>query len=157
MTTTITIAPLAALPPDDIEPLLHASRAEGLRLVERLVDEYASGANRFDRPGEVLLGAYGDGRLVGVGGVNCDPYAYDARTGRLRHLYVLPEQRQRGVGSQLVAALIARAAPRFALLRLRTTSPAAARFYERLGFAVVAGDEYATHALGLAAASGDGG
>ena len=151
--TTITIVPLASLAPDAIAPLLHASRMEGLRLVERLVDEYESGANRFDHLGEVLLGAFADGQLIGVGGVNRDPYAPDTNTGRLRHLYVLPEWRQRGVGRQLVEALVAQAAPHFALLRLRTTNPLAARFYERLGFAVVAGDDEATHRLDLVAPS----
>ena len=157
MMATVTIAPLAALAPNAIAPLLDASRAEGFRLVERLVDEYESGANRFDQVGAKLLGAFVQGQLVGVGGVNRDPYAHDARIGRLRHLYVLPEQRQRGVGRQLVAALVAQAAPHFALLRLRTNNPVAARFYERLGFAVVAGDEEATHTLDLAAPSLAGG
>lgn len=157
MTNAVLIAPLAALAPNAIAPLLHASRMEGFRLVERLVEEYASGANRFDQVGEVLLGAFADGQLVGDGGVNRDPYANDARIGRLRHLYVLPEQRQRGVGRQLVAALVAQAAPHFALLRLRTNNPVAARFYERLGFAVLAGDEEATHALALAAPRPAGG
>lgn len=157
MTTSVTIAPLAALAPDASAPLLAASRAEGLRLVERLVGEYGSGANRFDQPGEVLLGAFADGQLVGVGGVNRDPYAHDERTGRLRHLYVLPPWRRRSVGRQLVAALRAQAPPHFALLRLRTTNPVAARFYRGLGFVSVAGDEFATHALDLQPMSISGG
>jgi GNAT superfamily N-acetyltransferase len=151
MTSTIAIAPLATLPPDAIQPLLDASRSEGLRLVERLADEYASGANRFDRPGELLLGAYAAGQLVGVGGVNRDPYARDACVARMRHLYVLPAWRRRSVGRQLVAALIAAAAPHFAVLRLRTTNPAADRFYQSIGFLVAEGDADATHALELAA------
>jgi GNAT superfamily N-acetyltransferase len=149
MDMTIAISPIAELSPAAIQPLLDASLAEGMRLVRRLADEYASGANRFDQPGEALLGAYAGGRLVGVGGVNRDPYARDPRVARLRHLYVLPSWRRQGVGRQLVEALIAAAALHFAILRLRTTNPAADRFYRGLGFDGIAGDAEATHQIGL--------
>ena len=146
---TITIAPITELSTAAVQPLLEASLAEGMRLVQRLADEYASGANRFDQPGEALLGAYAGGRLVGVGGVNRDPYARDPGVARLRHLYVLPAWRRQGVGRQLVAALIAAAAPHFATMRLRTTNPEADRFYRELGFAGVADDAEATHHIAL--------
>jgi GNAT superfamily N-acetyltransferase len=73
----------------------------GSRIVRRLVEEWASGANRFDRPGEVLLGAWLDGQLVGVCGLNVDPYAAQERVGRVRHLYVLSALRRLGVGRRL--------------------------------------------------------
>lgn len=114
--------------------LLSESERDGRRMVRRLVDEWDSGANRFDRPGEALLGAWIDGRLVGVGGLNVDPYAGSERTGRVRHLYVLAAFRRRGIGRRLVLEVMAAAQARFDDLRLRTNDPDAARLYETLGF-----------------------
>jgi GNAT superfamily N-acetyltransferase len=106
----------------------------GVRFVRRLVDEWRDGSNRFDRPGEALFGTRLDGRLVGVCGLNVDPYAGDPRVGRVRHLYVLTDCRGRGVGRALVERVIEAARGRFSVLRLSTTNPAAARLYEAVGF-----------------------
>jgi GNAT superfamily N-acetyltransferase len=119
---------------DRLGALLAESEQAGSRLVRRLVEEWASGANRFDRPGEVLFAVRVDGRLVGVCGLNVDPYSTEPRLGRVRHLYVLSAHRRRGIGRQLVAEVIAAARGRFDHLRLSTRNPVAARFYERLGF-----------------------
>lgn len=119
---------------DRLGVLLAESEQAGSRMVRRLVEEWASGANRFDRPGEALFAARIDGRLVGVCGLNVDPYSAEPRLGRVRHLYVLSAYRRRGVGRQLVAEVIAAARGRFDHLRLSTGNPEAARFYERLGF-----------------------
>ena len=55
-----------------------------------------------------------------------------------RHLppggYVGKRERQQGVGAALVRHLLAKARGTFRIVRLRTDSPQAARFYERLGF-----------------------
>ena len=107
---------------------------EGHGMIRRLVDDWASGANRFDRPGEVLLGAWLNGRLVGVGGLNRDPYADDDLTGRVRHVFVLPDARRAGVGAALLREIVARAPQAFRVLRLRTVTPDAAAFYAALGF-----------------------
>jgi len=84
--------------PDDIAALLGASLAEGHNLVKRLVDEWNDGTNRFDRPGEIALQARLGTKLVGVGGLNRDPYMDDPGVGRIRHLYVSPHARRQGVG-----------------------------------------------------------
>ena len=102
--------------------------------MRRLVEEWASGANRFDRVGEALFGAWVDGRVVGVCGLNVDPYTAEEGVGRVRHLYVLSAFRRRGVGRRLIAAVIEAARGRFGALRLRTGNPEAARVYEALGF-----------------------
>jgi GNAT superfamily N-acetyltransferase len=130
--------------------LLSESEQAGSRIVRRLVDEWASGANRFDRPGEALFGAWAGGRLVGVCGLNVDPYARDARVGRVRHLYVLEALRRLGVGRQLVTHVIEAARGRFDHLRLRTDNPAAARLYESLGFRPRDRPGDFTHAVDLA-------
>jgi len=144
-----TIEILADLPPDHARDLLADSDAAGSRIVRRLVDEWAEGTTRFDRPGEALFGAWVAGRLVGVCGLNVDPYAGAPRVGRVRHLYVLTSFRGRGVGRQLVARVIACARDRFDSLRLRTNNEAAARLYAALGFRAGDGETF-THALELA-------
>jgi GNAT superfamily N-acetyltransferase len=147
----VIIERLTDLPPDSLAGLVAESEQTGWRFVRRLSDEWAAGANRFDKPGEALFGARIAGRLVGVCGLNVDPYAADRSIGRLRRLYVLADFRRLGVGRRLVEAVLASARGRFASLRLRTESAAAAAFYERLGFRRV-GYADCTHVvpLGLA-------
>jgi SAM-dependent methyltransferase/ribosomal protein S18 acetylase RimI-like enzyme len=143
---------LRELPDERLTPLIIESEQAGLRFVRRLAEEWASGRNRFDRPGEALFGALVDGRLVGACGLNVDPYAGDPRVGRVRHLYVLTAHRRLGVGRRLVGAVAAAAHGPFATLRLSTANPAAARLYEALGFRRHAGDAHCTHRLELSGA-----
>ncbi len=143
---------LHALPADRLAPLITESEQAGLRFVRGLAAEWESGGNRFDRPAEALFGAELDRLLVGVCGLNVDPYAGDPRVGRVRHLYVLTAHRRHGVGRQLVGAVVAAARGRLTTLRLSTTNPAAARLYESLGFRRHAGDAHCTHLLELCAA-----
>src|SRR5712692_11944046 len=104
---------LRDLPVEGLGALLAESEEAGSRFVRRLVEEWASGANQFDRPGEVLFGARIGGRLVGLCGLNVDPYAADERVGRVRHLYVLSAFRRLGVGQRLVAEVVEAARGRF--------------------------------------------
>jgi GNAT superfamily N-acetyltransferase len=117
---------------------------EGFNFVRRLVDDYHSGANRFDRRGEALIGAIQKDALVGICGLNRDPYLQDPSVGRLRHLYVRPAMRGQGIGTSLVETLLAGAHDVFAGVRLRTDRDSAARFYQRLGFQPVR-DATASH------------
>jgi GNAT superfamily N-acetyltransferase len=134
---------------DYLEPLVQESLGQGLGFVERLVDEYASGANRFDRPGEALFGVCADRLLVAVGGLNRDPYLKDGETGRVRHVYVRTAWRRQGVGSLLVRRIVEEARPHYRRLTLRTLKPAAARFYRALGFRTEPPVPHATHYLDL--------
>jgi GNAT superfamily N-acetyltransferase len=127
-----------------LAPLIDESEREGFRFLVRLRAEFEDGSNRFDAPGEALLGGYWSGELIAVGGLNRDSYAADPRIGRLRHLYVGRAFRGRGVGRALVEALAAAARPHFDVLRLRTDTDAAARFYEAVGFVRAASPD-ATH------------
>ena len=135
-------------PPRLFDALLAESESAGYHFVRRLADEWASGANRFDRSGEALFAARIDGRLVGACGLNVDPYTRAARVGRVRHLYVLAAYRRLGVGRQLVERVLDAARGRFERLRLSTQNPAAAQLYERLGFERRAADDH-THLLEL--------
>ena len=100
---------LSDLASDRLDPLVAESEQFGHAFVRRLVDEWVSGRNRFDRPGEALFAARMDGRTIGVCGLNVDPYADVPRVGRVRHLYVLSAFRSSGIGRQLVDTIIAEA------------------------------------------------
>ena len=56
-------------------------RARGLRLRRRLVNNRENGDNRFGRPGKALFAAFAGGRIVGVCGLNIDPYLPGGRVG----------------------------------------------------------------------------
>ncbi len=116
-------------------PLLAEARAAGLSFMDRLRDEWLSGALCFDRPGELYLGAWEEDRLLGTGGLSLDPYEPLPGLARVRHVYVLAGARRRGIGSRLMANLLDHGGRHFSLVRLRTHNPDAARMYERLGFA----------------------
>ena len=141
----IELRAIRQLAPTAIAPLLAASAAEGFRFVARLADAWASGAERYDAPGTVLLGAYDGERLVAVGGLTPDPYGGEPGVGRVRHVYVLPEARRQGVGRRLVRALEAEAAGHYRELVLRTDTDHAARFYAALGYTPLGPGGTATH------------
>ena len=130
--------------------LVASSRAEGWNFVAKLVAELEQGD--FTKTRTALFGVYDrvcDGTLAGVCGLVPDPYLEpDLHVGRLRHLYVLPGYRCRGVATTLVQAVIDEARRHYRVLRLRTPNPDAARLYETLGFAAVT-EPTATHALEL--------
>jgi N-acetylglutamate synthase-like GNAT family acetyltransferase len=130
----------------ELAPLVSAADREGHAFVRRLREEWDSGANRFDRAGEALFGAFAGKRLVGVGGLNRDPFANADGVGRLRHLYIAPEMRRSGVGRLLVERIVTEAKTGFSVVRLRTLSADAAAFYRRLGFVEV-DEEAATHVM----------
>jgi ribosomal protein S18 acetylase RimI-like enzyme len=144
---------LDAPPADCLGALIAESERYGLRFVRRLAEEWTSGANRFDRPGEALFVARIAREVVGVCGLNVDPYAGEQSAGRVRHLYVLSVYRRRGVGQRLVAEVIEASRSRFDNLRLRTQNPAAAQLYERLGFRRRDDVRDCTHVMDLGAAA----
>ena len=136
-----------------VAPLITESEQAGLRFVLRLAEEWASGRNRFDRPGEALFGAGLDRRIWSASAASTSTRTPTMpRVGRVRHLYVLTAHRRLGVGRQLVVAVVAAAHGPFATLRLSTTNPEAARLYESLGFRRHAGDAHCTHVMELRAA-----
>ncbi|HEY9126885.1 MAG TPA: GNAT family N-acetyltransferase [Acidobacteriaceae bacterium] len=132
------------LPVEGIALLQKEARAEGYDFLERLLDEWASGANRFDRPGEVLMGCFSHRELIGMGGLTIDPYAGSSHVGRIRRVYIRAEWRNRGAGGMLVRKLVEKAREGFRCVRLRAENTDAARLYERLGFEPIL-DPHATH------------
>ncbi len=134
------------LPLPGIEQLQRDALDEGYKFIERLSEEWSSGANRFDAPGEILCGCMDEGVLVAVGGLNHDPFVAASDVGRIRRIYVRPAWRRKGIGEALVTTLVESARKTFRCVRLRTDNPAAAQLYERLGF-VNKPDSNATHLL----------
>ena len=130
-----------------MEQLRSEAIGHGHRFVDRLIEDWIAGSNRFERPGERFLGAFAKDELVGVCGLNRDPYVEQDTIGRLRHLYVLAPARRCGVGAALVHWLLDDARGVFDAVRLRTT-PEAAAFYLRLGFVPVE-DKTASHVMML--------
>ena len=129
----VAIVPVNGLAPGALDPLVAAADDEGWEFVRRLADEWATGANRFDRPGERLFIARAAGEIVGVCGLTVDPYSSGPKVGRVRRLYVLPAFRGAGVGRRLVRAVVREADGAIRPAPGSTENPAAARLYEGLG------------------------
>lgn len=130
----------------DVQPLSDQAWSDGYPFVERMLHDWTSGANRFDGPGEKLIGAFEDDTLIGFCGLNRDPYVHE-NVGRIRHLYVDLGHRHAGIARALVTRTLDGASVWFPRIRLRAT-PASRSFYELLGFLVVDEAE-ATHAKRL--------
>lgn len=141
----ITYRPMS-LDDHDAQPLSDEAWSDGYAYVERMIQDWKSGANRFDGPGERLVGAFDEDKLIGFCGLNRDPYTSE-NAGRIRHLYVSLDHRHRGIARALVARTLDGTASLFSRIRLRAT-PASRSFYELLGFEPVDEPE-ATHALRL--------
>ncbi len=131
--------------PEDMIKLGQKARGEGFRFIDRLIEDFQSGANTFSAPGEVLFEVRDSGRLIAVGGLNGDPHFVGKRTGRLRRIYVDPDYRRKGVGRILVGAIESTAKAHFSELHLFTDSDRAAGFYASLGYADVSNVEHVSH------------
>ncbi|MEN4526725.1 GNAT family N-acetyltransferase [Pantoea agglomerans] len=150
ITGKITDIQLISVTPDSprFAELRSQSMAEGFNMLRRLEDNWLSGQNRFDRPGEKLIGASVDGVIVGVGGLNIDPFTLKNGIGRLRHLYVDSGWRKRQVGSALLSEILKDSGHWFDFIN--TNAPQSAfTFYERAGFVALTGIEKVTHHLCL--------
>ena len=118
----------------ELKLLIEDSRNQGILIVQRLVNNWISKTNCFNQQGEVLLMAKDDDGLVGLCGLNIDPYYRVSGLGRVRHLYVLSSKRRQGIGGQLIKQIFQHARPHFDLLNLRTNNVEADKFYLAQGF-----------------------
>ena len=120
--------------PDGFPALLADAASEGVGHMARLAEGWASGDQRFDEDGEVLLGALLAGTLAGVGGLSVEPAAPEPAL-RVRRFYVRPDFRRQGVARALASALVQEALDQVDLLTCNAAaSPAAAAFWEAQGF-----------------------
>lgn len=126
---------------------------EGYDFVARFVERWNSGESRFDAPGEGMFAAWAETEagleLAGMAGIVRDPYVDDPHIARLRHVYVAPRYRGRGIAEDLVKLCLNRARDHFRLARLRALNAAAARIYERQGFVATTTVAECTHILEL--------
>jgi GNAT superfamily N-acetyltransferase len=136
---------LTALDPDRAGSLVAESQREGFKFLARLRDEWVSGTNRFDRPGEALFGLFDGRELVGIGGIN----RLDELTGRLRHVYIRPSQRRHGWGSLLVGHILSHAVGHFRYVVLRTDTESGDCFYRACGFTAIRDSSDPTHRIQL--------
>lgn len=129
--------PITSLPVE-ISELASLAADEGFRHLQRLIEDFESGANTFSAPGEILCEVRVQKactwHLAGIGGLNVDPFKPDGRTGRIRRVYIHPHFRRRGLGRLLMAALEQHARGHFGQLLLFTTDANAAEFYTQLGY-----------------------
>jgi GNAT superfamily N-acetyltransferase len=115
--------------PARFEAMRIEARAEGFGMLDTLAAEWSSGAMRFDRPDEMLLAAYVDDALAGIGGLTQEPAIPGAL--RVRRFYVALAYRRAGIGRALADALL-----RHATAKTITCNAAAGSetFWEALGF-----------------------
>ena len=57
-----------------LDRLVDESLSQGFLFIERLIREYDNGFNCFDKAGEILLTVSTQGNVIGIGGLNRDPY-----------------------------------------------------------------------------------
>jgi GNAT superfamily N-acetyltransferase len=133
--------------------LVAESVAAGFEFVRRLRDDWIGGSNCFDKPGEAFFVALHSGWLLGVCGLNADPYSHDATIGRVRHLYVAANHRRKGIGKALLQAIVTKVEQSFVTLTLRTNSAEAAAFYVALGFTRTDDWPSTTHFLEMGSAA----
>jgi GNAT superfamily N-acetyltransferase len=117
--------------PADFDTIRREARAEGHNFLDRLANDWASGAIRFYRYGEALLAAYSDGVLAAIGGITIDPVLPDAL--RMRRFHVRSAFRRAGIGREIAQVLLERA---FRSVRVVTLNAAvdSVPFWEALGF-----------------------
>ena len=120
---------------------IRAEAAEGYRFLDRLAKDWASGAMRFDRPGEGLLTAYSAGVRAAIGGITIDPIVPDAL--RMRRFYVRPAFRRTGIGREIALALLEDALQRVRVVTLNAAIESVP-FWEALRFVPQARDGH-TH------------
>lgn len=145
--TKLTVNEISVLP-EDVNRLIALSEKEGYRFVRKMAEQWISGENRFDQPGEVIYGAFDNSVLVGICGLNQDPYAEQIEVGRLRHLYVDYKYRNNGIARMLVSRCLENASHHFSSVRLRTPDERVNGFYSHMGFSEV-DVATATHAICL--------
>ena len=89
--------------------------------------------------------------LIGIAGLNIDPYCHCANYGRVRRMYVSPPHRRRGVARALIEEIERTAKENFSRLQLFTNSADASSFYQSLGFQQVNNETKVSHVKILSA------
>lgn len=121
--------------PESFPRLRALAEVEGHRHLTRLGEEWASDPRMF----HALLGVFQEGELIAIGGISDEPQDAGEPAWRMRRLYVARPARRMGVASVLASALLQEALDSVRLITVRAGGDEAARFWEAIGFAAIAG------------------
>jgi GNAT superfamily N-acetyltransferase len=114
--------------------LVQDSKEEGFNFIIKLINEYKNKINVFNKTGECLYGIFQEDTLIGVGGLNEDPYTEDNKIGRLRRFYISRDYRRIGLGNVLLNQLLCHAEKYFEVIVLHTDTKQGNAFYTANGF-----------------------
>ncbi|AYF06936.1 TPA: GNAT family N-acetyltransferase [Bacillus mobilis] len=120
--------------------LVQESKEEGFHFLIRLISEYENKINTFNKTGECLYGIFQGEKLIGIGGVNEDPYTENNKIGRVRRFYIAKEYRRKEVGRLLLLRILSDAKKYFNTVVLHTDTEQGDKFYTSSGF--VKGTKY---------------
>ncbi len=120
--------------------LVEESKEEGFNFLLKLINEYESEKNTFSKTGECLYGIFQEDKLIGIGGLNQNPYTKDNKIGRLRRFYILKDYRRIGLGKLLLKQLLRHAEKYFHVVVLHTDTKQGDEFYCANGF--LKGEDY---------------
>lgn len=120
--------------------LVQESKEEGFNFLIKLISEYENKINIFNKTGECLYGIFQGEKLIGIGGLNEDPYTENNKIGRLRRFYISKNYRRKGLGNLLLNRLLLHAEKYFKVVVLHTDSKQGDVFYNANGF--VKGEVY---------------
>ena len=133
---------------EHLEAFTSSADEEAAQPVEKLARRLASDAAR---PHDAVFGAYVDGQLAGVCGVDVDMRAKVRHKGHVFGMYVPSERTRRGIGGALMDRVVAHARQHgLAQLTLTVTADnlGARRVYERAGFAIAGREPHAVRVNG---------
>jgi GNAT superfamily N-acetyltransferase len=125
------IEPVVKELPAEFDTLRAEARAEGYRFLDRLANDWGSGAMRFTQPGEAFLAAYLGDVLAGVGGLTIDPVVLGAL--RMRRFYVRRSFRRSGIACSIATMILDSTFKTTTLVTVNAAS-GSVPFWEALGF-----------------------
>ncbi|MGG0262477.1 GNAT family N-acetyltransferase [Bacillus mycoides] len=109
----------------EVNHLVQESKEEGFNFLIKLINEYESKRNTFSKTGECLYGIFRGDTLIGIGGLNQDPYTKDNKIGRLRRFYIAKDYRRKLSDAKIY----------FTIVVLHTDTEQGDKFYTSSGFA----------------------
>jgi GNAT superfamily N-acetyltransferase len=131
-TSAIHLERIAGHLPEDLVVLRTEAIADGFGMICTLVQDWESGACRYDDDHEVLMSAWSESELAGIGGITRDPAIKGAL--RMRRFYVRRAFRRHGIGRQLAVAILDRVRPLNKAVFINAGTEMAPAFWVALGF-----------------------
>lgn len=114
--------------------LVQESKEEGFNFLVKLISDYENKINTFNKTGECLYGIFQGEKIIGIGGLNEDPYTENNKVGRIRRFYIAKDYRRIGLGKLLLNQLLSHAEKYFKAVVLHTDTKQGDAFYTANGF-----------------------